>query len=691
MAGLFATTLVHAQTYYLQSLGGVGSVPYPINPYGDSVSVEEVSTGIYLIEDGSGDRSRFHAMDDFSLPSPDDGSGTNEIQSDYTSPSYTTNDLWLSITSASNGISQIIIHPPWNDDVSTDSWNLFYTTNLVTPFTNWWWILTTDIGQTNLAVANATDINGFYALGIVTNSADRPPASGDNFPMCPNTTNSITLFPSTYPSYTILTHPTNGVLSGTAPNLTYTPNPCFEDGQDSFIYKANDGTNDSAPATVNITIYPDSLFSYAVLAQTCRGMKVGFYLIGGNCANTVNYMVSTPSDGTVTNLSGSPADPYYIYTPNDTNFTGTNIFNYIVYDDCGAVTNIVTVTIGDANLNATPQSVMTGTNRPVSITLQSSDDIDSCNADTNYYAYAIISSPTNGTLTGMPPNLSYSPNTNYEGLDSFQFVVSEGVWTSTPAIDILYVVAGPVLFTECDPFGPAAELEWSLDANVQTMVDEDNLHIIDFIIFRSTNSGGPYTAIYTNAASQMNYFDTNTGPGQTNYYVVNFESLESRIIYESPDSNETAATGKNPNNLISADAVWDVATNLSAPNSTVKMRAPFSSEYPDQYVNLYPPPNTNWPVGTTWTNHITMVVPSNSVPLAQVQYSIAIDNIYWLYVNGAYVGSADNNGGVAAWSPFQSFPTNVLHFGTNNIVVGIEDLGDVNYFSMVVTTNTCGQ
>ena len=56
-AGLFATTLVHAQTYYLQSLGGVGSVPYPINPYGDSGSRSGVSTGIYLIEDGSGDRS----------------------------------------------------------------------------------------------------------------------------------------------------------------------------------------------------------------------------------------------------------------------------------------------------------------------------------------------------------------------------------------------------------------------------------------------------------------------------------------------------------------------------------------------------------------------------------------------------------------------------------------------------------
>jgi len=85
-----------------------------------------------------------------------------------------------------------------------------------------------------------------------------------------------------------------------------------------------------------------------------------------------------------------------------------------------------------------------------------------------------------------------------------------------------------------------------------------------------------------------------------------------------------------------------------------------------------------------------MFIPSNSVPLAQVTYSIAIDNVYWLYVNGAYVGTGNNNGVYAVWSSFQSFPTNVLHYGTNNIVVGIQDWGELNYFSMIVSTNTCG-
>jgi glucose/arabinose dehydrogenase/regulation of enolase protein 1 (concanavalin A-like superfamily) len=54
-------------------------------------------------------------------------------------------------------------------------------------------------------------------------------------------------------TYGVTSQPTNGTLSGTAPNLTYTPNPGFT-GSDSFNFKVNDGTSDSATATVSITV-----------------------------------------------------------------------------------------------------------------------------------------------------------------------------------------------------------------------------------------------------------------------------------------------------------------------------------------------------------------------------------------------------------------------------------------------------
>ncbi|MCP3993655.1 MAG: adhesin, partial [bacterium] len=56
-------------------------------------------------------------------------------------------------------------------------------------------------------------------------------------------------------TFSVVTGPSNGSLSGAAPNLTYTPNANFN-GSDSFTYTSNDGSLDSAIATVDITVDP---------------------------------------------------------------------------------------------------------------------------------------------------------------------------------------------------------------------------------------------------------------------------------------------------------------------------------------------------------------------------------------------------------------------------------------------------
>ena len=45
-------------------------------------------------------------------------------------------------------------------------------------------------------------------------------------------------------TYIIISGPSHGTLSGTAPNLTYTPAANYN-GSDSFTFKVNDGTVDS--------------------------------------------------------------------------------------------------------------------------------------------------------------------------------------------------------------------------------------------------------------------------------------------------------------------------------------------------------------------------------------------------------------------------------------------------------------
>ena len=54
-------------------------------------------------------------------------------------------------------------------------------------------------------------------------------------------------------TYALASLPSSGVVSGAAPNLTYEPNPDFN-GVDSFMFTASDGTVDSAPVTVSITV-----------------------------------------------------------------------------------------------------------------------------------------------------------------------------------------------------------------------------------------------------------------------------------------------------------------------------------------------------------------------------------------------------------------------------------------------------
>ncbi|WP_369406336.1 Ig-like domain-containing protein, partial [Archangium violaceum] len=54
-------------------------------------------------------------------------------------------------------------------------------------------------------------------------------------------------------TYTVVSGPSHGTLSGTGASRTYTPAANYH-GPDSFIFKVNDGKEDSNEATVTITV-----------------------------------------------------------------------------------------------------------------------------------------------------------------------------------------------------------------------------------------------------------------------------------------------------------------------------------------------------------------------------------------------------------------------------------------------------
>ena len=101
----------------------------------------------------------------------------------------------------------------------------------------------------------------------------------------------------------------------------------------------------------------------------------------------------------------------------------------IATDDSSAVTtsDAVLVSVGLLPPRAENQKVFTQIDTPVSVTLAASDP----NGDP--LSYTIMSPPTNGQLSGTAPNLTYTPNTGFEGEDNFTFVANDGAANSNVA------------------------------------------------------------------------------------------------------------------------------------------------------------------------------------------------------------------------------------------------------------------
>jgi uncharacterized delta-60 repeat protein len=118
------------------------------------------------------------------------------------------------------------------------------------------------------------------------------------------------------------------------------------------------------------------------------------------------------------------------YTPN-ANYFGTDTFTYTV-DDGHSGTDTATVTVTIVPVNDAPvansQLVVTNEETPVAMTLTASD------VDGGPLAYTVLSSPLYGTLSGVAPNLTYSPGPNAVGPDSFTFRVNDGAMDSNVAI-----------------------------------------------------------------------------------------------------------------------------------------------------------------------------------------------------------------------------------------------------------------
>jgi hypothetical protein len=208
---------------------------------------------------------------------------------------------------------------------------------------------------------------------------------------------------------------------------TYTPVANFN-GPDSFTLRVSDDPVVSAPATVEITVAPVNN-APVVIGQSVTTTEdtVVFMTLSGSDLEGDSLTFAIVTGPTQGSLSGVP--PQLTYMPNPHSH-GTDSFIYTVTDGSG-LSATATVTVAVTPVHDAPvalwQSVTTAEDTPMAITLTGSD------ADGDVLTFSIVTPPTNGTLSGTPPRVTYTPNTNFNGNDSFTFHVSDGTETSLPA------------------------------------------------------------------------------------------------------------------------------------------------------------------------------------------------------------------------------------------------------------------
>lgn len=242
-------------------------------------------------------------------------------------------------------------------------------------------------------------------------------------------------------SYTVVTPPAHGMLTGTAPNLTYTSSLNYN-GSDSFTFKANDGQADSNVATVSITINPVNDPPVAVndTAATAKNTPVLISVLANDSdvdgdALTITGVTQGAKGTVVIN-----ANETVTYTPAGGQL-GTDTFTYTISDGHGGTASAtVTVNITNTTTNHPPTAVndsaSCANHKSVKVIVLANDS----DVDGDPISVVSITQPTNGTSVLNGDNtVTYTPTGAFNGTDKFNYTITDGkggLATATVSISV---------------------------------------------------------------------------------------------------------------------------------------------------------------------------------------------------------------------------------------------------------------
>ncbi len=464
-------------------------------------------------------------------------------------------------------------------------------------------------------LARATD-----NLGSSTDSAavkitvvhinDAPTALGQSPSTLEDTPLTVTLSgvdPDGDPlGYTVVTYPMHGALSGLAPNLVYTPAADFN-GSDSFTFRVNDGSLQSAPATVAITVVPvnDAPVADAQSATLDEDSNATITLTGSDIDSTgLTFTYHQPAHGVASGTA-----PNVVYTP-AANYYGSDSFTYQAFD--GAATSTpatVTLTVlpkNDAPV-AVPASITVTENGSTAITLVGTD------IDGDSLTYTVVANPTHGSLSGTGPNRVYTPATGYSGPDSFTFKVADNEVSSAVATISLNVTP----LTNHPPVASAQSVTTAEDTTVTitlTGSDQEN-DSLQFSILTQPEHGtlipGANSAVWTYTPA-FNYHDgdsftfkasdnlTDSAPATVTLTVTSVNDAPVAVDQTVAATEDTPVTF----DLLAADVDGDLIEYLEVTGTTHGTLTPVTTA-PGQPLRFTYTPALNYDAADSFTYRVT--------------------------------------------------------------------------------------
>jgi hypothetical protein len=224
-------------------------------------------------------------------------------------------------------------------------------------------------------------------------------------------------------TFSVVTPPQHGQLTGLGANLTYTPNANYN-GPDSFMFTASDGFALSPPATVGLTVTPvnDPPTASAQALTTPEDVAIGVVLSGSDVdGDALTYMVvNAPAHGVMT---GVP--PNLTYTP-AANYFGPDSFTFTASDSQFA-SNAATISIAVSPVNDVPiarnDDAATAPRTPVVITVLANDD----DIDGDPVTVSAAGPAANGAVVrNADGTVTYTPRNRFSGNDTFEYSISDG-------------------------------------------------------------------------------------------------------------------------------------------------------------------------------------------------------------------------------------------------------------------------